>query len=161
MHSDFWQPCISETASPGAKWTKNGRQGYLVCIQYLWLLSVQVQFGVIRGVSDIHRPWSCCISETANRREKRTKIWASWGKYLVYVEHFWLLSVQVQFGVIRCISDFLGDLISRKPVLVEQNGPKYQPQRCLQSTVHCLVFKVSLGSFGAFQVLTTLYLPLN
>ena len=28
------------------------------------------------------------------------------GKYLVYIELFCLLSVQVQFGVIQCISDF-------------------------------------------------------
>ena len=28
------------------------------------------------------------------------------GKSLVYIEYFWLLSVQGQFGVIRHISDF-------------------------------------------------------
>ncbi len=28
------------------------------------------------------------------------------GKYLVYMEYFWLLDVQLQFGVTLCISDF-------------------------------------------------------
>ncbi len=44
--------------------------------------------------------------------------------YLVYTGgYFWLLmlSVQVQFGFIRCISNFL---ISRKLVVVEQNVSK-------------------------------------
>ncbi len=43
----------------------------------LLTVSVQVQFGVIRCISDIRRPSTCFISETANRRAKRSKIWAS------------------------------------------------------------------------------------
>ncbi len=40
-------------------------------------LRLQVQFGVIRCISDFRRPGTYCISETANRRVKRTRIWAS------------------------------------------------------------------------------------
>ena len=38
------------------------------CIVYFWLVSVQVQFGVIRCISDFYPAGTCCISETANRR---------------------------------------------------------------------------------------------
>ena len=74
------------------------------------------------------------------------------GKYLVHIEQFLLLSVQVQFGVIRCSSDFsvyrilltakcsssmglfgvflnLDYLVSRKRLVIEQNGPKFGPPR--------------------------------
>ena len=70
------------------------------------ILTVQVQFGVIRFISDFPRPCTSCISETANRRAKWTKFWTSGVKSLVYIGYLFLLSVQVQFGVIQCISDF-------------------------------------------------------
>ncbi len=59
-------------------------------------------------ISDFQRP---CISKTADRRGKLTKIWDSGvvgggGKYLVHTGHFWLLIVQGEFEVIRCISNF-------------------------------------------------------
>ncbi len=70
---------------------------YLVYIEYFWLLSVQVQFGVIQCISNFRRPGTCCISEIANRRAKRHKFGR---KYLVYMEYFWL------FKCFRCISEF-------------------------------------------------------
>ncbi len=85
---------------------------YLVYTEYFWLLSLQVQFGVIQCISYFRRPCTCCISETANRRAKRSKIRASGVvfisifKYLLCIEYFWLLSVQGQFWVIRYISSF-------------------------------------------------------
>ncbi len=53
------------------------RGKYLVYVKYLCLLSVQVQFRVIRCTSDFPPPCTCCISETANCRAKLAKIWAS------------------------------------------------------------------------------------
>ena len=53
------------------------RGNYLVYIEYFLLLSVQVQVGVMRCISDFCRPCTCCISETASRRAKRTKNLAS------------------------------------------------------------------------------------
>ncbi len=49
---------------------------YLVYIEYILLLSVQIQFGFIRCISDFRRPCTC-VSEMANCRAKRTKIWTS------------------------------------------------------------------------------------
>ncbi len=40
--------------------------------------SVQVQFGVIQCISNFLWPCTCCISETAICRAKRTKVWTSW-----------------------------------------------------------------------------------
>ncbi len=58
----------------GQNGPKFGPQGkYLVYIEYLSLLSVQVQFGVIGCISDFRRPCTCCISETTIRRAKQTK----------------------------------------------------------------------------------------
>ncbi len=141
-----WRRRISEMASRGAKLTKISASGvnFLVYIEVFYLLSVQLQFGVIWCISDFRRP---CILKTADRRAKPTKIWASGasnefiqgtfgckcssemdqnlglrGKYLLYIEYFWLLSIQVQFGVIWCISDF-DDLVSWKWLVVEWNGP--------------------------------------
>ncbi len=55
-----------------------GPLGYVFSV-YRVLLTVldQVQFGVIRYISEFHRPCTCCISEMTNRRAKQTKIWAS------------------------------------------------------------------------------------
>ncbi len=44
------------------------------------------------------------------------------GKYFMHTWYFWLSSVEVQFGVIRCISVF-DDLVSLKRLVVERNGP--------------------------------------
>ncbi len=49
-----------------------------------------------------------------------------WGKPLVYTGYFSLSSVQVHFGVIRCISDF-DDLVSQKQIVVERDGPQVGP----------------------------------
>ncbi len=53
------------------------RGKYLVHRECFWLLSVEIQFGVIRCICDFRRSCTCCSSETANRRAKRIKIWAS------------------------------------------------------------------------------------
>ncbi len=69
---------ICETARRRAKQAKIWASCvsiFRVYIGYLWLLSVEIQFGVIRCISDFRRP---CISETASRRAKRIKIWVSW-----------------------------------------------------------------------------------
>ena len=39
-----------------------------------------------------------------------------------------MLSVQVQFGTFSAFLIF-GNLISRNPVVVEHNGPKFQPEK--------------------------------
>ena len=60
---------------------------YLVYAEYFWLLRVEVQFGVIRRISDFHQPCTCCISsETANSRAKWTKIWASGVTVFGYIQ---------------------------------------------------------------------------
>ncbi len=48
-------------------------------IAYIWLLSLQVQFRVIRCIFDFRRPCTCCISETetANRSPKFLHFWHS------------------------------------------------------------------------------------
>ena len=70
---------MSEMANRRVKRAKirEPRGKYLVYIEYFLLLSVQVQFGFIRCISDFRRPCTCYISEAANRRVKRTKIWTS------------------------------------------------------------------------------------
>ncbi len=59
---------------------------------------------------------------------------------------------------------FSSDLISRKAVVVEQNGPNSLRGKSLLPaeylSFYCYVFKVSLGHVH-FQFLTTLYLPLT
>ncbi len=82
---------------------KFGPQRYLVDIEYSWLWSVQVQFGVI---------W--CISNFADVvhvvSQKQLIVERKWPKFgsqgYLNVEYLWLLSVQIQFGVSRSISDF-------------------------------------------------------
>ncbi len=111
--SNFRRPCILKS--------------YLVYMRYLWLLTCQSQSEVIRYISDFPQP---CILKTAGRRAKRTKIWASWGKYLVYRAHL-PSSVQRQSEVIRCIShftDFRQSCIFKKQLVVEWNG-KFGPRR--------------------------------
>ncbi len=57
---------------------------YLMYVEYSCLFSVQFNlgsFGAFLIFADL-------ISEMINLRAKRTKIWASWGKYLVYMEYF-------------------------------------------------------------------------
>ncbi len=47
---------------------------YLVHIEYFWMVSVQIQFGVTWCISYF---WQPCISETASRTAKRRKLWTS------------------------------------------------------------------------------------
>ncbi len=70
----------------------------------------------------------CDILETASDRAKRTKILDLRGKYLVYIEYFWLLSVQIHFGDIRTFPLF-DNLTSQKKLAVERNGAKFGPHR--------------------------------
>ncbi len=68
---------ILETVGCRAKQTKIWTSR--VSIHCTYIQSVQGQFGLNRCVSDFCGPCTCtcCISKTANRRAKRTKIWAS------------------------------------------------------------------------------------
>ena len=62
----------------------------------------------------IHSPYSCIlllrVSTKVVQRTMKFQIlefcYFCWGKYLMYTGFFRLLGVQVQFGVIRGISDF-------------------------------------------------------
>ncbi len=92
----------------GNQWSYSKNLGKsLMYTGYFWLLTVQIQFGVIRFISDFLRPY---ISETDSRRAKRTKIWSLGYQVFSVIAHVWLLSVQVQFGVVRFISDFRASL---------------------------------------------------
>ena len=90
--------------------------------------------------------------------------WQSERRDTMYTEYFWLLSVHVQFGVIRCIPIF-NDLLSQKRLVLERNGPKFGPQRQLYSIPRVrLTVKCSCSVWGHllhFRFLTTLYLHLT
>ena len=93
----------------------------------------------------------------ANHRAKWTKIWASGGS-IKYLEYFWF-SVQVQFGVIRYIYNFSGDLVSRK--LVQQsnmdNNCNFKGKSLVpEDYVSLLSVQGQFWSFSVFPVLNDL-----
>ena len=102
----------------------------LVYIEYCCLLSLQVQFGVIRCISGFHRPGTCCISETANRRAKRTKNLGAMGKYKVYMCTFDCQMFKFSLGSLGAfpILAHLVHAVSQKRQIVERNGPKFGTQ---------------------------------
>ncbi len=69
----------------------------------------------------------CDVLDIPGCRAKRTKIWTSGVSLVVYM----VLLTVVKYSIsVWCISDVRATLImSRKPVVVEQNGPKFQTQR--------------------------------
>ena len=81
------------------------RDEYLVYIGYYWLLSVQVQLGVIRCIQILLVLYMLYLVHAVSSSETEQNLGLR-SKYLVCIDYFWLLSVQVQFGVIRCISSF-------------------------------------------------------
>ncbi len=89
------------------------------CCSFFW------PFIIVVNVDDKR----CNIFETACRRAKPTKFWASGVSILIYTSYFWLSGVQ--FGVIQCISVFgrpCATLLSQKRLVVKQNGGTFGPQ---------------------------------
>ena len=86
---------------------------------------------------------------------KRTKIWPSGGKCLVYAGLFLLLSVRGHCKVIRCISDFVifDNFVSRNGWSYSETDRNFGPRAttsCIQGTFVSYMFDVILRSFGAF-----------
>ncbi len=126
--SDFRRPCMLKNADPRTKRTKIWASVVFTVYRF------HVQFGVIQCLSNFWRP---CISEMASCRSKTDKNFSLWGKYLVYIKYFWQLSVQVQFGYSGAFPIF-DNLVSQKPVVIERNEPKCQPQREVFRTYRAL-----------------------
>ena len=68
-------------------------------------------------------------------------------KCLMYIEYFWVLSVQVQFGVICYFSDRV-HVVSRKRLIIERNGPNLGLRGKYLVCIEYLTVKCSSSVWG-------------